>query len=136
MKKIQKYMMIALVGALSMLTAGCGEKDFSEDYDIPWVVSTITNATPLTAPTGGTITITGANLGTDWIDPGFFDMTTFTFTSGVKLGTIFCQVISQTDTQLVVQVPAGFPTTRPVELSIINYHNRTFVYKDTFTPIL
>jgi hypothetical protein len=147
MKKIQKYMMIALMGVVVILVAGCqkeplAEEDFSQDYDIPWVVSTITSVTPLTAPMGGTLTITGTNLGSDWIDSGYLDMTTFTFVSGVRLGTLSCVVQSQSDTQLVIEVPAGnpwapaFTTTRPVDISIINYHNRTFVYKDPFTPIL
>ena len=147
MKKIQKYMMIALMGVVVLLTAGCEKEyvaadDFSKDYDIPWVVSTITNVTPITARMGETLTITGTNLGTDWIEPGYMDMQTFTFISGVKLGTSYCVIQSQSPTQLVIEVPAGnpwapaFTTTRPVELSIVNYHNRTFVYKDKFTPIL
>jgi hypothetical protein len=149
MKKIQQYMIIALMGAVAILVTGCqkeplAEEDFSQDYDIPWVVSTITSVTPLTAAAGQEITITGTNLGTDWVAPsvmGYFCITPEWCipigieSSGVTLGTSLCEIVSQTATQIVIKAPS-FPTTKPVELSIINYHNRTFVYKDKFTPVL
>ena len=100
MKKIQKYIMIALVGVLATLTAGCqkeplAEEDFSKDYDIPWVVSTITNITPLTARTGETITITGTNLDNEWIAPNVevFDFVCFCMkasSDAVKIGANAC----------------------------------------------
>jgi hypothetical protein len=150
MKKIQKYMIIALMGAVATIFAGCQKEeplaadDFSQDYDIPWVVSTITNVTPLEARAGEEITITGTNLGTDWVAPsvmGYFCITpemcfpTGIESSGVTIGTSLCEIVSQTATQIVIKAP-GFPTTRPVKVSVINYHNRTFAYKDPFTPVL
>ncbi|MDR0581431.1 MAG: IPT/TIG domain-containing protein [Prevotellaceae bacterium] len=154
MKKIQKYMMIALAGMLITLAAGCqkeplAEEDFSQDYDIPWIVSTITNVTPLTARAGETVTITGTNLDTDILPPTTFSYYCFDMggtefcipigieSSGVMLGTTLCEIVSQSSTQVVFQVPSNaFATTKPVEISIINYHNRIFVYKDKFTPVL
>ena len=151
MKKIQKYIMIALMGVLITLAAGCqkeplAEEDFSKDYDIPWIVSTITGVTPLTARAGETVTITGTNLDTDILPPTTFSYYCFSEdfcipigieSSGVILGTTLCEIVSQSSTQVVFLVPSNaFATTKPVEISIINYHNRTFVYKDKFTPIL
>ncbi|MDR0694105.1 MAG: IPT/TIG domain-containing protein [Prevotellaceae bacterium] len=128
MKKIQKYMMIALVGAIAMLTAGCQkdtapEEEFSKNYDIPWKISRITNVTPIEAAPGSNITLTGENLGTDLVLP-----------SGFLIGTLPCVVVSQAATTVVVTVPMA--VAEPMDVSVRNLHNRTFVYEQQFTPVL
>jgi hypothetical protein len=149
MKKIQKYLLcLTLMATLAMFATSCSEKEFSEDYDIPWVVSTITGVTPLTAAPGTPITITGTNLSTEWVPPSVmgqfcFDGGGFEIciptgleSSGVTIGTALCEIVSQTDTQIVILAPGGFSTTKPVDIWLINLHNRTFVYSQQFTPIL
>jgi hypothetical protein len=128
MKKIQQYLMITLMGAIAVLTAGCQkdlspEESFSQNYDIPWKISRITNVTPIEAAPGTNITLTGENLGTDLVLP-----------SGFLIGTLSCAVVSQTATTVVITVPAT--VTEPLDISVRNLHNRTFVYKDKFIPVL
>ncbi|MDR3367453.1 MAG: IPT/TIG domain-containing protein [Prevotellaceae bacterium] len=126
MKKIQKYLLfIVLLGGAATFTAGCSEeKEFSADYDIPWQVSRITNVTPIEAAPGANITLTGENLGTDLVLPE----------SGFLVGTQTCTVVSQTATSVVITVPAS--VTEPVDVSVRNLHNRTFVYEAKFRPAL
>ena len=50
--------------AFTVLVVGCSdnELEFSENYDIPWKISTITAVSPLSAVPGTVITIQGENL--------------------------------------------------------------------------
>ena len=125
MKNIRYITVIALTFMASMLT-GCfsetDEPDFSENYDIPWIVSEISNVNPLTGAPGSQITITGTNLGEDMVQQ-----------SGIKIGTMECEIVSQSATSLVVKVPSLLDPT-PVEVSVKNLHHRTFVYPEKFTP--
>jgi hypothetical protein len=123
MKRIQQYFMsVVLLGAMVALMAGCEEeKEFSADFDIPWVVSTITSVTPLQAPIGAQLTITGENLGADFVPAiNFF------------IGTLSCEVVSQNSTTVVIIVPGGI--SEPSDVSVRNLHNRTFVYGEQFRP--
>ena len=51
--------------ALAVLVAGCSDNEFefSENYDIPWKISTITAVSPLSAVPGVAITIQGDRYG-------------------------------------------------------------------------
>jgi hypothetical protein len=123
MKRIQQYFISAALSvAMIALTAGCEEvKEFSADYDIPWIVSTISNVTPLQAPAGAQLTITGENLGADFVPAiNFF------------IGTLSCEVVSQSSTTVVIIVPEGI--SEPSDVSVRNLHNRTFVYTEQFRP--
>ncbi|MDR0429507.1 MAG: IPT/TIG domain-containing protein [Tannerellaceae bacterium] len=129
MKKYSIYILFAvLLGGMTTLS-GCDEKNFSADYDIPWVVSKITNVTPLDAegyPTGalGTnITLEGENLGSDYVQP-----------DGFLIGGVPCGVVSQSATTAVITVPAGIK--EPSDISVRNLHSRTFVYGKQFIPDL
>lgn len=55
--------------ALAVLVVGCSDNEFefSENYDIPWKISTITAVSPLSAVPGVAITIQGENLGSDLV---------------------------------------------------------------------
>jgi hypothetical protein len=128
MKKIQKYMMIALAGVLVVLTAGCEKDpsagdDFSKDYDIPWIVSRITNVSPIEAAPGANITLTGENLGTNFVQ-----------SDGFSIGAFPCTIVSQNTTSVTITVPMG--VIEPSDISVYNLHNRTFVYKEQFIPKL
>ena len=119
--------MIILLAMIVAFT-GCDndEMDFSEDYDIPWIVSKITNMEPLEGTPGTNITITGENLGSDLVPAdGFWLGTDNKFI-----------IISQTETNVIVQVPTGLLNSEPMEVSVHNLHNRTFVYTEKFKPIL
>lgn len=121
-------MMITLVGIVVMLMAGCqkdkpAEEEFSQNYDIPWKISRITNVSPIEAAPGANITLTGENLGTDLVLP-----------SGFLIGTLSCNVVSQTATSVVITVP--MTVAEPLDVSVRNLHNRTFVYEKPFIPIL
>jgi hypothetical protein len=123
MKKIYKYILfIALLGGTAALMAGCEEKEFSEDYDIPWVVSRITNVSPLEAVPGTNITLTGENLGSN-----------FVLSDGFSIGAYTCTIVSQSATSVVVTVPMN--VVEPSDISVYNLHNRTFVYGDQFMPL-
>jgi hypothetical protein len=129
MKKIQKYMMITLAGVLAMLAAGCEkekpspEDDFSKSYDIPWIISRITNVAPIEAAPGANITLTGENLGANLV-----------LEDGFLIGTLPCTVVSQTATSVVIKVPDK--VTEPMDISVRNLHKRTFVYEKPFVPTL
>jgi hypothetical protein len=130
MKKIREYLMVTLAGVLAMLAAGCEkekplpEDDFSNSYDIPWVISRITNVAPIEAAPGANITLTGENLGEDLVLPG----------SGFLIGTTPCAVVSQAATTVVITVPDN--VTEPMDISVRNLHKRTFVYEKPFVPTL
>jgi hypothetical protein len=117
-----------LLGGMAALS-GCDEKDFSADYDIPWVVSKITNVTPSDSegyPTGvpGTnITLTGENLGSEYVQ-----------SDGFLIGAVPCGIVSQSATSVVITIPVD--TKEPSDIVVRNLHNRTFVYGKQFIPDL
>ncbi|MCI1647890.1 MAG: IPT/TIG domain-containing protein [Bacteroides sp.] len=121
-----KYYFIIVCIAIGGLLYGCSandEFDFSKNYDIPWIVSTITSVSSLEGASGTTIIISGENLGSDLVP-----------NTGIKMGTEICTIVSQTSTSVAVIVP-NFASTEPVEISITNLHNRKFVFESKFTPI-
>ncbi|MDR3340389.1 MAG: IPT/TIG domain-containing protein [Candidatus Symbiothrix sp.] len=129
MKKYSIYILFAvLLGGMAALS-GCDEKDFSADYDIPWVVSKITNVTPAdsegypTAAPGANITLTGENLGSDYVQ-----------SDGFLIGSVPCSIVSQSATTAVITVPAGIK--EPSDITVRNLHNRTFVYGKQLIPNL
>ncbi|WP_321333112.1 IPT/TIG domain-containing protein [uncultured Bacteroides sp.] len=125
--KATKYLIYAVMVVAAPLLGGCGsndEFDFSKNYDIPWVVSTITSVSPLEGVPGTSVTIGGENLGADFV-PG----------TGIKFGTEICTIVSQTATSVTVTVP-NLASAEAVEISVTNLHNRKFVFESKFTPVL
>jgi hypothetical protein len=77
--------------ALMMITLyACDEKDYSEDYDVDWPIPAISSVSPEQAPIESEITITGVNLDK---------------TNRVTIGTVAAEIISKSETQVVVKVP-------------------------------
>jgi hypothetical protein len=74
----------------TLIFSACEDKEFSEDYDVPWPVPTITSFTPTGAEIESEITITGENLDK---------------TSRVTIGTAQAEIVSKSATQVVVKVP-------------------------------
>jgi hypothetical protein len=130
MKKVQKYILFfTLMVGTAALMISCEERElsadeeFSTDYDIPWIVSRITNVTPIEATPGTNITLTGENIGTS-----------FVLSDGFLIGTTPCAIVSQTATSAVITVPVSI--IEPSDISVRNLHNRTFVYEKQFIPEL
>ncbi|MDR0348276.1 MAG: IPT/TIG domain-containing protein [Tannerella sp.] len=124
--KTYKYPVFLALFVLLWALVGCNEDemDFSEDYDIPWIVSVISSVSPLKGAPGTTITLNGENMGADMVAA-----------DGVKIGIETCTIVSQTATSIVVTVP-DFTAANPLEISVSNLHNRTFVFGEQFTPEL
>lgn len=112
--------------AFIVLAAGCSDNefDFSENYDIPWKVSTITAVSPLTSVPGATITIQGENLGSDLVS-----------STGITIGTEICTIVSQSATSITIIVP-DFKASEELDVAVLNLHNRKFVFEKKFIPIL
>jgi hypothetical protein len=87
-----------LVLMLTMLLLGaCDEKEYSEDYDVPWPVPSIASFSPTEAMIESEITITGVNLDK---------------TNRVTIGTQEAEILSVSATQVVVKVPRLASTDR------------------------
>jgi hypothetical protein len=115
MKSIKRYAPVwILICLLTSGLASCGDDDdfeWSKDYDIEWPVSTITNVQPLNAAPGSTITITGTNLQHAYI---------------VYIGSFASDILTKSDTQLTVKVPAAF--SEPSTVAVYNIYRRTFPF--------
>ena len=83
--------------AFTVLVVGCSdnELEFSENYDIPWKISTITAVSPLSAVPGTVITIQGENLGSDLVS-----------STGITIGTEICTIVSQSATSITIIAPS------------------------------
>ena len=100
------------------------EFEFSENYDIPWKISTITAVSPLSAVPGVAITIQGENLGSDLVS-----------STGITIGTEICTIVSQSATSITIIAPS-FQTSEELDVTVLNLHNRKFVFEKKFIPIL
>ena len=112
--------------ALAVLVVGCSDNEFefSENYDIPWKISTITAVSPLSAVPGVAITIQGENLGSDLVS-----------STGITIGTEICTIVSQSATSITIIAPS-FQTSEELDVTVLNLHNRKFVFEKKFIPIL
>ena len=121
-----KHLTYIFLLAFIVLAAGCSDNefDFSENYDIPWKVSTITAVSPLTSVPGATITIQGENLGSDLVS-----------STGITIGTEICTIVSQSATSITIIVP-DFKASEALDVAVLNLHNRKFVFEKKFIPIL
>ena len=111
---------------LAVLVVGCSDNEFefSENYDIPWKISTITAVSPLSAVPGVAITIQGENLGSDLVS-----------STGITIGTEICTIVSQSATRITIIAPS-FQTSEELDVTVLNLHNRKFVFEKKFIPIL
>ncbi|MDR1356084.1 MAG: IPT/TIG domain-containing protein [Tannerellaceae bacterium] len=115
----QMYTPLWSLLCLIMLTfMSCNDKEWSENYDIEWPVTTIESVQPLSAPVESILTVTGTNLD---------------FTYIFRIGSFECVVLEKTATQLKVQVPASVTETSTV--SVYNLYRRNFEFSEKFTPI-
>ena len=112
--------------ALAVLVVGCSDNEFefSENYDIPWKISTITAVSPLSAVPGVAITIQGENLGSDLVS-----------STGITIGTEICTIVSQSATSITIIAPS-FQTSEELDVTVLNLHNRRFVFEKKFIPTL
>ena len=112
--------------ALAVLVVGCSDNEFefSENYDIPWKISTITAVSPLSAVPGVAITIQGENLGSDLVS-----------STGITIDTEICTIVSQSATSITIIAPS-FQTSEELDVTVLNLHNRKFVFEKKFIPIL
>lgn len=81
------------------------EFEFSENYDIPWKISTITAVSPLSAVPGVAITIQGENLGSDLVS-----------STGITIGTEICTIVSQSATSITIIAPS-FQTSEELDVT-------------------
>jgi len=117
---IKKYIsLIVFVSVLLTGLTGCyKEKEWSEDYDIDYPVSTITNVSPMKQNIGGSVTITGTNL---------------EHVTSVSIGNLRCEITSQSTSSIVFTVPEDAQNNF---LSVENKYGRVFVYEENvFVPI-
>jgi hypothetical protein len=112
---IKKYISFLFISLLMTALSGCyEEKEWSEDYDIDYPISTITSVSPMEQTVGGLVTITGENLD---------------IVLTVNIGAVICEIVSQTSTQIVFKVPAAADKDR---VSVTNKYDRQFIYKEGF----
>lgn len=102
--------------ALTLLIVACEEKEFSEDYDIPWPIPEVTDFTPKEALIESEVTITGVNL----------DQTT-----RVSIGSSEAQIISKSATQVVIKIPRVLSTDK---IKVHTAFKRDAFSVDKFTP--
>jgi len=96
----------------------CEEKEWSENYDIDYPVSTITSVSPMQQKIGGEVSITGSNL---------------EYVLYVSIGNLRCVIKSKNTDSIVITIPANAPKDF---ISIENIYMRKFVYeKEVFIPI-
>jgi hypothetical protein len=88
------------------------DKEWSEDFDIEYPVSTITSFSPTAQAVGGDITISGTNL-----EHALF----------VRIGNAECEIKSKTSTSIVVTV-SEFAQDKDF-VSVENIYTRQFVYE-------
>jgi len=125
--KATKYLIFAILVVAVPFLGGCDSSDqleYSKNYDIPWIISSITSVSPLEGAPGTSVTIGGENLGADFVPA-----------TGITFGTEICTIISQTATSVTVTV-ANLGSSEAVEISVTNLHNRKFVFESKFTPVL
>jgi len=114
--KFISYILFAIV--LFWGLQSCEEKEWSEDYDINYPVSTITAISPLQQKSGGEVTISGTNL----------DLVSF-----VSLGNLRCTIKSKNSATIIVTIPNN---AQKNFVSVENIFMRKFVYeKGIFVPI-
>jgi hypothetical protein len=113
---IKKYIsLIVFISVILTALTGCyDEKEWSEDYDIDYPISTITSVTPMEQNIGGSVTITGTNLD---------------IVSVVHIGTVGCEITSQSSSQIVITVS---DVAQRDLLSVTNKYDRQFVYDEGF----
>lgn len=117
---IKKYISLTIfISVLLTALTGCyEEKEWSEDYDIDYPISTITSVSPMEQDIGGSVTITGTNLEHVLI---------------VNIGPVNCDIVSQSSSQIEFTVPGAAQKDR---LSVTNKYDRQFVYDEGFfTPL-
>lgn len=114
-----KYINLILFACLLLFgLQGCEEKEWSEDYDINYPVSTITAVSPVQQKVGGEVTITGTNLD---------------LVSSVSLGNLRCVIKSKNAGTIVITVPGN---AQKNFISVENLYKRVFMYeKEIFIPI-
>jgi len=112
----KKYLsLIVFITVLFTALTGCyEEKEWSEDYDIDYPISTITSVAPLEQTAGGSVTISGTNLD---------------LVLTVNIGASYCEIVSQSSTSIVFTVPA---TASKDRVSVTNKYDRQFIYEDGF----
>lgn len=99
-----------------MALVACEKEEFSEDYDIPWPIPTITAVSPETAEIESQVTVAGTNLDK---------------TNVIRIGTAQAEIVSKSATEVVLKVP------RVVDPGIINLttsFKRDATSTVTFTP--
>ena len=122
MKTKIKNSFLASFICFSMLALTCCEDDreWSEDYDIVWPITTIENVQPMSASPGDIITISGKNL-----------QHTYNF----YIGNFTCEIVSKTESQLTIVVPEN--VTEQSTISVFNLYRRTYVFEGGMvSPIL
>lgn len=116
---IKTYTLAGVLLCLVMLAlSSCHDREWSEDYDIEWPVTTIESVEPLQGPPGSILTVTGKNLD---------------FTYIFRIGSFECEVVEKTAAQLRVKVPEAL--LEPSSISVYNLYRRTFEFEGTFTPV-
>jgi hypothetical protein len=113
---IKKYISLIVFISLVMTSlTGCyDEKEWSEDYDIEYPISTISSVTPMEQSVGGSVTISGTNLDV---------------VSAVHIGTVSCVITSQNSTQIVITISG---VVEKDLLSVTNKYDRKFIYDGGF----
>jgi len=117
---IKKYIsLIVFISVLLTSLTGCyKEKEWSEDYDIDYPVSTITDVSPMKQNIGGSVTITGTNL---------------EYVQSVNIGNLSCEIQSQSSTNIVFIVPGAAQRNF---VSVENKYARLFIYEqEVFEPL-
>ncbi len=118
---INRHLLWSLMCFIVLMLTSCSEdKEWSEDYDINWPLTTIESVQPLSTVPGDIITVTGKNM---------------QFTNIFYIGSFACEVVTTSENQLTVKVPDL--VTKESVISVYNVYRRTFVFeKGVFTPIL
>ena len=117
-KKFISFIVFITVLLTSLTTSCYKEKEWSEDYDIDYPVSTITNVSPMKQNIGGTVTVTGTNL---------------ELVQTVYIGNLSCEIQSQSSTNIVFIVPGAAQRNF---VSVENKYQRLFIYEEAvFEPL-
>ncbi|MGM0375751.1 MAG: IPT/TIG domain-containing protein [Bacteroidota bacterium] len=118
MKNIFKNIIWLFLAMLVLLPA-CEDKEWSEDYDIPWPVSKISELSTNEAEIEDVVSITGTNMDN---------------VNEVLVGSTSCDILEEesSETQLTFQLPRRVETG---EVSVRNEYDRDFVYEDAILRI-
>lgn len=54
---------------------------------------------------------------------------------GITIGTEICTIVSQSATSITIIAPS-FQTSEELDVTVLNLHNRKFVFEKKFIPIL